>query len=262
MGRLRYDFDGRLYTHQSFKDEYGEEQGIRKWGMARRCPFPGTNLNLVTQKDGVPLLDARSQEFAHMPKLQQMLIDIKREEDFDFDAAYECVAKEIDELERYLRSVAPEYDRADVNSPILVSKGEEADKKMKYALTTRYMCVCVCVCVLSACACVSADEFLALSSTQTPQLCGGEDLVDGIPTQCHRQGHCSHLSMASRHMLSPPNLSKSHICPIDAVDAAEYSCISLQEGTACVVWDSCADNHLYHDGDGGAQNEKEALFCG
>ena len=89
--------------------------------------------------DGVRLLDARSQAFAHMASLRQMLIEIQQEAFFDIDAARGRIALEMEAFEQWLRGFIPQYDLADPESRILVSRGEEADKKYKYALTTRYM---------------------------------------------------------------------------------------------------------------------------
>ena len=85
-------------------------------------------------------MDARSQAFAHMTNLQQMLFEIKQEAFFDIDAARGRIALEMEDFEQWLREIIPQYDLADPESRILVSRGEEADKKYKYALTTRYMC--------------------------------------------------------------------------------------------------------------------------
>ena len=76
-----------------------------------------------------------------MTNLQQMLIDIEHLAFFDIDFARESIAPEMETLEQSIREVTPQYDLADPDSQMLVSRGEEADKGYKYALTTRYMCV-------------------------------------------------------------------------------------------------------------------------
>jgi hypothetical protein len=76
-----------------------------------------------------------------MTNLQKMLNDIEHLAFFDIDFARRSIVPEMEKLEQWLREVTPQYDLADPDSPIMISRGEEADKGYKYALTTRYMCV-------------------------------------------------------------------------------------------------------------------------
>jgi hypothetical protein len=181
--------------------------------------------------DGVRLLDARSQAFAHMASLRQMLIEIQQEAFFDIDAARGRIALEMEAFEQWLRGFIPQYDLADPESRILVSRGEEADKKYKYTLTTRYIHVCAC---LSVSACVKEQP-----TTLSMSLSIGS--------------RCPLFSAQSAPRLSTPHLSEKHVSPGRSnsvhiyrkelyalfgipVPTTVFTVIEIQSTNVCVDW--------------------------